>query len=369
VPDRLPRNLGIGIVLGILLAAAAAAIRETLRTTVLTEQDLRNITELEPVGVVSDEGRARRAAGPLTEYPDGFPAEAFRKLRTAVPASRFATPHADDARAARTGSADARVPILVSVGRVDQRASLLVTSAVPAEGAASVACGLAVAFAEAGYAVVLVDADLREDGRSAGGANPRGVDAYLGITSSVGLSDVLAGTAPLTDALTEWGSERLHVVSAGSIVANPGELLASPALAGVVRALEHDFDLVLVNAPPLLPVADGAVLSTLTTGVLLVVRAGRTRQEEVDRAVRIVKSTGAGFIGAVLNTTPDWIRGAPAWRFSEPPARPRVARDRPEQPADARPETGGPAAKASVARGRARVVPGVNSDEERTGEG
>jgi capsular exopolysaccharide synthesis family protein len=338
-PQNLVRNLGFAAVLGLLLGAGGTALRETLHRVVTSERDLHRYAGLDTVGVIAlgnEVGRRRRP-----RHPDSELAEAFRKLRTRLP---FPTGQV------RTAIA----PV-----------SLLVTSSVPREGSTAIACGLAIALAETGSRVVLVDGNLREPG----------VGAYLALDATRGLADVLTGTATVDGTLRDWGNGRLHVLPAGFAGMDPGELLASPALAQTIGSLEDRFDIVLIDSPSLLSAADAAVLSKLASGVLLVVRAGRTRTEHVERATAILHGVGARLVGGVLNALPKKLRGGNQWRRVEsaphwrPPEQPTALLAAPVT--DAAPPPGpvepvGPMEQpapaqmgdaASTARGRARVLP------------
>jgi capsular exopolysaccharide synthesis family protein len=335
-PQNLVRNLGFAAVLGLLLGAGATALRETLHRVVISERDLHRYAGLDTVGVIAlgNELKRRRRS----RHPDGELAEAFRKLRTRLP---FPTGQA------RTAIA----PV-----------SLLVTSSVPREGSTAIACGLAIALAETGSRVVLVDGNLREPG----------VGAYLALDATRGLADVLTGTATVDGTLRDWGNGRLHVLPAGFPGMDPGELLASPALAQTIGNLEDRFDIVLIDSPSLLSAADAAVLSKLASGVLLVVRAGRTRTEHVERATAILHGVGARLVGGVLNALPKKLRGgnqwrrvesAPQWRPTEQPTALLAApvTDAPPPPDPVPPEEQPAPAQmgdaASTVRGRARVLP------------
>jgi len=337
-PSALPRNLGLAMALGLLVGVAGAVARETFYTTVLTDDDLRTCTGLETVGTLALDGNESSRAAVVSRSSEANPGEPFRELRVRLQSIR---PH--------SGSV-----------------SFVVTSAVPREGATEIACGLAIALSETGAKVVLVDANLRVPSTASNGSKLRTVDAYLGVNSARGLTDVLAGTATVDDAIHRCGSGSLHVLPAGPAVANAGELLALPTLSRTVRSLTGDFDVVLIDAPPILAVADAAVLSTLTTGVLLVARAGQTRMQQVERAVGTIRGVGAQIVGAVLNKVPDKAWNGSWWKHSEirsGPSRPRPPLDEIEDPVPptdeapdrtvARSGTGGDPA---VARGRARVV-------------
>lgn len=260
-PSDLVRNLAFSAVLGLLIGAVAVAVREATGKTVNDEDDLRRLG-LGTVGVIA----LPRSAGP----PGEVLAEAFRRLRSLLP---------DVAGGDRPGG---------------RGASLLLTGSHPKEGTTAIACGLAIAVAETGARVALVDANLRTPG----------VGRYLAMDAGPGLADVLAGRASVREVLRESLGGRVTVLPCGRSGADPGELLASPRLGVAMSALTEAFDVVLVDAPPLAGVADPVVLSRVTDGALLVVRAGRTRVADVERSRDLLERVGARLAGAVLNALP-----------------------------------------------------------------
>jgi non-specific protein-tyrosine kinase len=128
---------------------------------------------------------------------------------------------------------------------------------------------------------------------------------YLGIEGAAGLTSVLVGRVELDHVLQPWGGDiGLTVLPSGPIPPNPAELLASRALGSVLRRLEAQFDLVLVDAPPLLPVTDGAVLAAATDGALLVVRSQKVKREQVRQAMEGLHAVDARLLGIVMNMIP-----------------------------------------------------------------
>ena len=273
-PVSLVRNLGFSAVLGLLIGAAAVAVREATRRTVNREEDLRRLG-LDTVGVISLGGRSGRGGN-----PDEALAEAFRRLRSLLP---------DPSSMARDGA---------------RGASILLTGANPKEGTTAVACGLAIAIAETGAKVVLVDANMREPG----------VGRYLSLDTGPGLADVLTGTAGVPDVLRDSLDGRLTVLPSGDRPPDPGEVLASPALGATVQTLEEHFDVVLVDAPALHAVADAAVLAKVTGSALLVVRADHSRATDVERSIDLLRKVGAELAGAVLNALPRKLPTGAAWQ-------------------------------------------------------
>jgi receptor protein-tyrosine kinase len=171
---------------------------------------------------------------------------------------------------------------------------IMVSSALPGEGKTTVVINLALALAEAGRRVTVVEADLRR---------PK-VTRYLGMVGGVGLTNILAGTADVTDVLQYYGTDGLAVVAAGPMPPNPSELLASASMAELLEKLRASNDFVLVDAPPLLPVADSTGLAAVVDGVLLSVRYGSTRRDQLEQAAATVHRVGARTLGVILNVVP-----------------------------------------------------------------
>src|SRR5688500_14132097 len=167
--------------------------------------------------------------------------------------------------------------------------ALLVTSASADEGKSTTLANLAVAFAQAGQRVVLVDSDLRRPSLHTifGAANERGLTSML-------LEDDAA--APLVATSVEG----LRLLPSGPIPPNPSELLGSKRIENAIERLKADADLLLFDAPPALAVSDAAVLSRRVDAVMLIVSAGRTKRDHATRARQVLERAGARLLGVVL---------------------------------------------------------------------
>lgn len=177
---------------------------------------------------------------------------------------------------------------------------IVVTSSVPSEGKSTVTANLAVAMAAAGENVVVVDGDLRR---------PTLVDIF-DLIPGVGVTDVLSGRAELADVLQQWSSlPNLHVLGSGRIPPNPSELLGSIAMRSLLDTLAKDA-VVLIDAPPLLPVTDAAVLAQAADGAIVVVRAGKTREDELQRSLSNLERVKGKVLGTILNRVPTTGVGA-----------------------------------------------------------
>ena len=142
--------------------------------------------------------------------------------------------------------------------------------------------------------VCLVEADLRR---------PRAV-SYLGLDGSVGLTEVVAGDHELDDVLMSWNRGQLTVLPAGMTPPDPGHLLGSNATDTLLQKLRADFDLVIIDAPPLLPVSDAAILAAASDGLIMVVRHGHVTGDQVRHSLDAVNAVGATLLGTILNATP-----------------------------------------------------------------
>jgi capsular exopolysaccharide synthesis family protein len=175
----------------------------------------------------------------------------------------------------------------------EQPRSILVTSAVAEEGKTMVACNIAVTLAQLGVDVVLLEGDLRR---------PR-VAEYMGVERAVGLTSVLMGWTHWSEALQDWGGDdvRLRVLASGPTPPNPSEMLAGEAMDRLMTELEDQCDVVIIDGPPLLPVADSAVLAASASGTIVVVRQGRTKRQQIERALAALDAVDARLYGLVLN--------------------------------------------------------------------
>jgi succinoglycan biosynthesis transport protein ExoP len=259
-------NLALGFLVGVALGLGLAILREVLDTRIRGERDVSAITDAPIIGGISFDPSAVEKPLIVQDDPRSVRAEAFRTLRTNL---QF---------------------LEVESGAK----SFVVTSSIPSEGKTTTAANLAIALADSGAQVALIDADLRR---------PK-LASYMGLEGAVGLTDVLISRVDLADALQPWGRGNLVVLPAGTIPPNPSELLGSRAMAAVIKSLEAEFDVVILDLPPLLPVTDAALVSKLTRGALMVVAAGRTHKGEFSGAVLALENVGATVAGVILTMLP-----------------------------------------------------------------
>lgn len=181
---------------------------------------------------------------------------------------------------------------LVALNPDGEPKTLVVTSAVRAEGKTVAALNLAMAFAELErQQVVIVDADLRRPS----------CERYLNLNPEPGLSDVLLGRVPLERALRPAGFRRLMMLGAGSRVTNPAEVLGASRIDELFQRLKERFQYVVIDTPPVLPSTDAGVLSARADGTLLVVRLEHSLKKQSREALRVIQDMGGNVLGSFVN--------------------------------------------------------------------
>lgn len=181
---------------------------------------------------------------------------------------------------------------------------LLVTSSAPNEGKTLITANLALALAQTGRNVVLIDADMHR---------PRQHKLFK-LVNNVGLTTTLLSDSVQTGpSLQRTPSPTLRVMTTGPLPPNPAELLGSQRMYDLLDRLKTETDIILIDSPPASAVADTAVLATLADGVLLVLYTGKTRMEIAKRALAALDQVGARVVGAVLNHMP--IRGSGSYYY------------------------------------------------------
>lgn len=272
VSPRPARNIGLGFALGLLLSLALVLLRHILDTKVRTKDDVENLVDgVAVIGSIPFDTDAPRRPLLLESGPLSTRSESFRVLRTN----------------------------LAFVGTAERARTIVVTSTLPGEGKTTTAANLGVVLAESGASVCLVEADLRR---------PRLLE-YFGLEGAVGLTDLLIGRVDLADILQPYGKHQLALLGAGQIPPNPSELLGSPAMRQCLRDLADKFDYVLLDAPPMLPVTDSAVLSTLADGAVVVVGSGLVTRDQLTTAIDGLARVQSRILGIILNRLPRNVSG------------------------------------------------------------
>jgi len=270
-------------VAGLALGIALAFTQEALDNSLKNAQEMEKLTGLPtlaiiPMGQSSFGHRSGLLSGtgtngsssPVVELsvlkkPGAAISEAFRALRTSV---------------------------LLSTAEQPPRV-LLVTSSQPSEGKTSTSLNLAATLAQKGSRVLLVDADMRRPGLA----------KALNLTAGNGLSGILTGAYEFDETILQKveGLESLFLLSSGPRPPNPAELLCSIKMEKLLVVLRQKFDHVVIDSPPILPITDATIISTLVDGVIMVVESDATSRAALNRAVRVMEHSGGRILGTVFN--------------------------------------------------------------------
>lgn len=167
---------------------------------------------------------------------------------------------------------------------------ILVTSSEPGEGKSTTAGNLALAFAQDEKKVLLIDCDLRKPS----------VHKKFRISNNKGLSDSIIDRKKLKDCIQKKG-EYIHILPSGKVPPNPSEMLGSEAMNELLNELSNDYDVIIIDSPPVLAVTDAQILSTKSDGTLIVVRAEQTKKDAVIAAKGVLDKVNANILGTVLN--------------------------------------------------------------------
>jgi polysaccharide biosynthesis transport protein len=260
---RKTRSFFFALIVGSVLGIIAALVLEQVDTRVRDPEDAQRVTSVGVLGLIPElRGDANRPLA-IAEDDMSLGAEAYRKLRTNL---RFV--------------------------RADRPRAIAVTSPSPEEGKSVTAANLALAIAQQGQSVLLVDADLR-----------RPVQHEIFETERApGLSDALVGLVqPLAAAQPYHAMPNLHVMACGTEAPNPAELLGSESFVRFLHQMLEKFDTVIIDTPPVNLVTDAAVIGSVTDGVLLVAEAGHTDRSVLANAVNELRHARGSVLGIVLN--------------------------------------------------------------------
>jgi capsular exopolysaccharide synthesis family protein len=260
------RNLALALAVGLLAGLLLAAARHSLDTTIKTSEQTEEIAGAPLLGVVSFDPENSRNTVIAAADPNGHRAEAYRHVQTSM----------------QFMDADRQTKVVV------------VTSCMPEEGKSTTACNLAMSLAEAGKRVLLIDGDLRR---------PQAA-RYLGLPSGAGLTSVLVGKAGLDEVIQNWGDNAFSVLASGPVPPNPGRLIDSNHMRQLLADLRDQYDMVLIDAPPVLPVVDAVVLAAVSDGAILVVRHGKTSRDQLTKAASTLRRAEVEVLGSVLNMAP-----------------------------------------------------------------
>ncbi len=270
-----PMTVVTSAAIGLVLAAGAAYLLEYMDTSIRGPDEIKKITGLATLaGIAHIQGERYRDKLIAVDHPRSPVSEAYRSLRTGI---QFST-----------------------IDQPDHKI-LLVTSPNPTEGKSVTVANLAVVFAQAGYQVLIIDADLRRpvQHRLFQVPNSRGLTNFLLEVNPTRMEEEVIG-------LIEWSIqqtrvENLYALTSGPIPPNPSELLGSEKMRNALGELSRHFDFILLDSPPTMVVTDASVLSQLVSGVVLVIDAEKTPKAHLKQATDYLREVNANLLGIVMN--------------------------------------------------------------------
>jgi non-specific protein-tyrosine kinase len=267
VNDNTPfRNAFMSAIFGLIVTAGVGFLIEYLDDTLKTPEDVERVLNLSTLSVIIKNKSANLMAEQGLINQDAFlpSAEAYRILRTNI---QYTNPG-------------------LSIG------TLLVTSSINSEGKSMTAANLAIVIAQTNKRVILVDADLRRPI----------LHKVFKVSNRVGLSSLLLNQGPnLETILARRKTGNLWVLPCGPLPPNPAELLSSAQMESLLAQLREHADIVIIDSPPLLPIADASILATLVDATIFVIEAGRTSSRFCQQGQEILARLGVKPLGVVLN--------------------------------------------------------------------
>ena len=259
----------VALVLGLMLGCGLAVARDWLDYRLRSADEISAVLGVPVLGVVPSMPKRQTVVtrGQKVHLdPKSTIAEAYRTIRTAV---FFGVPKGE----AKT---------------------ILITSPAPGDGKSTLASNLAITMAQADQKTLILDADFRK---------PMQHNIFR-LSNDKGLSNVLAGAMSLDEAVMSGPVAGLDVLVCGLDVPNPSEILNSEAFAGVLKDLSRKYDRIIIDSPPVSPVADSQILAAICDIVLLVLRAEKSMKNHSQQARDRLLSVGGRLLGAVVNDVP-----------------------------------------------------------------
>jgi capsular exopolysaccharide synthesis family protein len=269
------QTMALGLVGGIILGLGAALLQDFLDQRLRSSEEIGRLLELPVLGTIP------HMTGKFTAAQRGQEVH----LRT----------RSDVSEAYRT----VRTAIYFGVAE-DSGKTFLITSPAPGDGKSTMASNIAIAMAQAGRRVLLVDADCRRPSQH----------RIFSVESEVGLSTVLLGRTPFAEAVHRTSTENLDILPCGPLPSNPSELLDSQAFIDLLKSISASYDKIVIDSPPLVPVTDARIIAASCDVTILVLRAEKSTRRMTQHAVDALNSVGAYVLGVVVNDVPRGQNGS-----------------------------------------------------------
>lgn len=269
------RKAVMGLLFGLFLGVGFALVWEVTDKSIKTREDVKRYLKLPILGIIprvkfddyefQDSEKAKSISSQIVthDYSPTPVGEAYRSLRTSLLFSK-------------------------SIGQIR---SFIVGSVSPGEGKSFTAANLTITLAQQKSKTLLIDADLR-----------RGVlHNTFNCHKKPGLTNYLTGVASLESVISETYIPNLSLITCGSLIPNPSELLGSMRMKRFIEGITKRFDFIVFDTPPLIAASDAVILSTLVDGVTVLIQAGRTNREDVLRKLELFQNMEARVVGVILN--------------------------------------------------------------------
>jgi capsular exopolysaccharide synthesis family protein len=284
-PNKM-RNIEFALAAGLALGIALAFTQEALDNSIKNAQEMEKLTGLPTLAIIPMGNSSLVVRSGLLSSDNGN--GNGNSSRTNVELSVLRKPGAAISEAYRA----LRTSVLLSTAEQPPRV-ILITSSQPGEGKTSTSLNLAATLAQKGSRVLLVDADMRRPGLS----------KALNVPIGSGLSGILTGAYEYDETLLKRapGLETLYLLSSGPRAPNPAELICSIKMEKLVQTLRQKFDHIIIDSPPILPITDATIISTLVDGVIMVVESDKTSRAALNRACRVMEHSGGRILGTVFN--------------------------------------------------------------------
>jgi succinoglycan biosynthesis transport protein ExoP len=277
-------SLSVGLFLGLVFGIAAAWVREQLDSSIKTPDEVEGLLGVTFLGLLPevDENHELRRRG-MGRHRRRTPKRSQNEPIELVVHNQPLSGIAEAARTLRTN--------LLFISPDKPFRKLLVTSAAPSEGKTTIACSIAIAMAQGGQRVCIVDCDLRR---------PR-LHRIFDRVGTAGVTNVLVGEATIDDVAKPTVVENLWSVPAGPTPPNPADILHSERFGRFMEDLAARFDRVIIDSPPIVAVTDSAIISRIVDGTVYVVRAFKTSKHMSGQGLRALRDVGSRVVGVVLN--------------------------------------------------------------------
>ncbi len=297
-------SVAVGMLLGLVLGVGLAFIRENLDTSIGTVEDVESLTKLSVIGIVpSMKGLLKKEKGPLFG-----PKKRESEIQRSEDSEKFMRLISHYKPASAVAEAYRNIQTNLKIG--NQKRAILITSASAREGKSTVATNLAIVMAQSGLKTLLLSADLRRPA----------ITKTFGIKKEPGLNELIMGTAKIDEVLNSVldlllgemgfdnvmktpGLDNIWIIPSGRLQPQPVELLESKEFASLLEVFKHRFDIIILDAPPVLPVTDASILARRVDSTLLIYEIGRTNRGALIRAKMQLESVGAKITGIIINNT------------------------------------------------------------------